>query len=143
MLFDDALGIAGLERGFTEGPEFRDVHRNERAVSYTHLDVYKRQGKNTIQLPVDQPTVVGLIHKGILETVGRLGERSTAGILFPAKISAMVDPHLTDALVGIPPELLSEDDKAVLVHGRPDFIVEIEEHHDLFHSSWRRRLGRW
>jgi len=134
----------------------RKTHRErkERALAgLGRLDAQERavlrefwiQGKNTIQLPVDQPTVVGLLDKGILETVGRLGERSTAGLLFPAKLSEAVDAHLTTSLVGLPLGEPTEEEKVAILQSRPDFVGEIEEHNDVFHSSWRgrRRLGRW
>jgi Super-infection exclusion protein B len=45
------------------------------------------QNQNTLQLPVDQATVSGLITKGVLTVAGSTGERSLAGLLFPVRIA--------------------------------------------------------
>lgn len=100
------------------------------------------QNQNTLQLPIDQATVSGLITKGILTSAGSMGERSLAGVLFPVKMAEHIREHLKLELIDWPPEPLSEENIAFLRNNRPGFLAEIEHHNEVFHTTWsRRRLG--
>jgi hypothetical protein len=97
------------------------------------------QNQNTIQLPFDQATVAGLVAKGILYPVGMTGERSLAGTLRPTRIAEHVQKHLTHEMIELPRrEPLSNEDIRFLRENRPKFLAEIEQHNELFHTSWPR-----
>jgi hypothetical protein len=97
------------------------------------------QNRNTIQLPFDQATVAGLVRKGILCLVGTVAERSLAGMLVPMKLSPAADAHLTFEMIELPQTPLSEANIQFLRKNRPEFLPEIEQHNQLFHTTWTRR----
>jgi hypothetical protein len=101
------------------------------------------QGQKTLQLPIDQVSVSGLINKGILCMAGNMGERSLAGLLCPVKISPFIERHLIPPMIGLPSEPPTDADIQFLRENRPDFIPEIARHNELFHTSWDRRPIRY
>lgn len=97
------------------------------------------QRQSTLQLPVDQATVAGLIDKGILRIAGHIGERSLAGMLFPVTLSEHIRDYLAPELIDMPRQPLSDKDIEFLRENRPEFLAEIDHHKDVFHTTWRRR----
>lgn len=98
------------------------------------------QNQNTLRLPVDDPTVAGLMSRGILVRVGKHGEGSLAGILFPLKIADDVADQLLWNMIDLSREP-SDTEIDWVLNNRPDFIPEIQRHMNLFHrSGFRRRL---
>ncbi|WP_157671915.1 superinfection exclusion B family protein [Desulfuromonas soudanensis] len=95
------------------------------------------QDKKTIQLPMDQATVSGLIQKSFLLLAGSVGERSLAGMLIPIKINPLISEHITYQTIDLPAEP-TESDFDWLRDNRPEFLYEIEHHQQLFHTHWNR-----
>ena len=91
------------------------------------------QGQTAIKLPIDQPTVAGLIEKRILEQVGSYGQRNRFGLVFPVKLTRFAEPFYSHELVGLP-EVPTEAEKAEVFRLRPDFVEAIID-------SDRRRHG--
>jgi|GEM_PF-1187881 len=96
------------------------------------------QGQDTIQLPVDQANVAGLIKKGGLVVIGSMGEQSLAGVLFPVTIQTEVKKVLDFRHIDLPEK---PDDAQIewLRSERPAFMFEIDRHNETFHTSWERR----
>ncbi|MDP2207695.1 MAG: superinfection exclusion B family protein [Bacteroidota bacterium] len=92
------------------------------------------QGKNTILLPVDDPTVAGLLQKRVLRVVSRNGEMSLAGMLFPVALSSFAEQHVTPQLVDLPTGSPTQAQVADIVQARPKFIAGIER------RNWLRDL---
>lgn len=100
------------------------------------------QGQNTIQLPISQTVVAGLLEKGILCRVGTLLEKSVAGFLSPVQITENIRNLITFELIDIPVSFQGEPnpiDIEIIQSSRPEFIQDIEEHNNTFHTSWMRR----
>lgn len=66
------------------------------------------QGKRTIYLPIDEPTVASLHSRGLLVLVGSIGKKSRAGLLVSLRmIGELRDNLLIENLV--PPEYIDHD----------------------------------
>ncbi len=101
----------------------QDIHHldeNEKAV----LREFFLQAQNTLDLPVEDKTVAGLIHKGILEIVGSKGQYSVRGLMLPVMIAASAHKKMHPQSLGLPAVLTDENRKA-LNASRPAFIYEM------------------
>lgn len=98
-----------------------------------HLDYIERavlretyiQGRNVIELPVDHPTVAGLIKKGLLCLSGSQGYRSIAGSVFPVTLTKAAQSLLRPEHLDLPLNPTSEE-IASIRDARPSFLSEIE-----------------
>ncbi len=97
------------------------LDESEKAV----LREFHIQGKHTIQLPIDNSGVAGLLNKKIIERVGSVGSTSAIGMLFPIMISNFASRHITKTSIGIPIEC-TEQQKQQLINTRPAFVKFIE-----------------
>jgi len=83
------------------------------------------QGKRCVMLPIDEPTVAGLLNRRILVQVGTIGRQSLAGSLFPVQMHAAVSevlvPEHLDLYAGEP----TEADKKRVISQRPRFVQEV------------------
>ena len=93
------------------------------------------QGQSTVKLPMDQPVVAGLIQKGIIQQVGQLGERTGGGMTFPFRIRDEVVHKITPEMLGLPANPTDQDRKRI-VSERPQYMMSIQRHDELFHSRW-------
>lgn len=100
------------------------------------------QAQSTLHLPIDHPTIAGLLAKGLLERVSSVGENSLAGMLFSVTIADDVKSQLTDDMIHLPKSHPTDSDIKFLQENRPDFMPEIERHRQLFHRSGRLGLRR-
>lgn len=66
-------------------------------------------GVSTLKIPMDNPSVVGLESKGILERVGRYGNYAFDGMMFPYRISATANELITPELLGLSGFLIEVD----------------------------------
>lgn len=90
------------------------------------------QQQPVVNMPIDDPVVVGLIGNGILERVSGLGNYSFAGIVFPLRITEVAERLLKPAHLDLS-ESPSEHEIKRLVAHRPHFAAAIE---------WRESLRR-
>lgn len=84
------------------------------------------QGKNTILLPVDDPTVAGLLQKRVLSIVSPTGEMSLVGILRSVSLSSIAESLTTPQLIGLPNGTPSQAQLTQIAESRPKFIAGIE-----------------
>ena len=108
----------------------RDLARAIARLDHAEVAVLREfflQGKQSLMLPMDEPTVAGLINKGMIRRISSLGQQSLAGMLFPVA----TDPDLYDALrqhpqhLGMPPGEPTQADIARLSSERPGFMREV------------------
>lgn len=79
------------------------------------------QQKNAISLPIDDPTVAGLLHDRVLDVVARNGQLTRAGMMFPCAISPGYKRLITRQHLGLPSGKASEEDVFWLMSNRPKF----------------------
>lgn len=92
------------------------------------------QGKYTIELPMDNSTVVGLRNKQIIYIAGKFGEYSLAGMLIPFAIRDEARKFIDPSIIGLPSGEPSESDIEHIRELRPNFVKQIER---------RNALLRW
>lgn len=114
--------------------EIDQLDPKEKAV----LREFSIQDKDTLQLPVSEATVAGLIEKGILVSVGTIFEKSIAGILRPVTIRKAIKPLLTLDHIDLP-ENPTEEEIGRLREERPEFVHAVDEHNETFHTAFMRR----
>lgn len=93
------------------------------------------QGRHVIELPVDHPTVSGLMRKGIVAMSGLQGYRSLAGSVFPFALTSAAERLITADALGFPANP-TETQRQAIWRGRPNFLSEIEKND-------RSRGGLW
>ena len=96
------------------------------------------QRKQSIMLPVDQPTVAGLFANGMLIRVGRFGQQSMAGLLYPVEMTTELRSVLKNANLGLPEGEPVQDQEGRFIAERPVFMAEIDR---IEHE--RRGFGGW
>lgn len=90
------------------------------------------QGQDTLKIPMDNPTVSGLINKRILYQVGQYGQMSLVGMLFNFSITKVARENLTPAILELPIGEPSEQDIQEIRNARPRWMLKIEENRRLF-----------
>lgn len=90
------------------------------------------QGQDTLKIPMDNPTVSGLINKRILYQVGQYGQMSLVGMLFNFSIAKVARENLTPEILELPIGEPSEQDIQRIRNGRPSWMLKIEENRRLF-----------
>lgn len=100
----------------------------ERAV----LREFVFQQQPVVNMPIDDAVVVGLIHNGVLERVSGLGNYSSAGMVFPLRITEVAERLLKAEHLDLR-ESPSEYELKQFVSQRPHFAAAIE---------WRESLRR-
>ncbi len=92
------------------------------------------QGRHVIELPMDHPTIAGLVLKRLLVRASSQGHRSPAGIVFPYALESKTKELLTSDHVNLP-ENPTPSEIASIRGGRPNFLAEIERY-DQGRGSW-------
>jgi hypothetical protein len=95
-------------------------------------------GLSTLKIPMDNPSVVGLESKGILERVGRYGNYSLDGMMFPYRVSQTANELLTPELLGLSDFLIESDSGQFGL--TQEGIEWLDDHRPDFVES---RRGRW
>jgi hypothetical protein len=84
--------------------------------------------QNTLELPVEDPVVSGLIQKGLLQPTREKGEYSIKGLVLPVTINPLARKRITPAAVDLPQDWQhNPEQKKALIMGRPPFIREKEQ----------------
>lgn len=105
----------------------RDLDHAERAA----LREFFILGEHTIEMPVTDPAIVGLLNKGIVECGSTMGRSSLAGPLLPCSITPAARAHLTNVMLDLPTGEPSEEDLERIRRSRPAFAREVQRRRDL------------
>ena len=90
------------------------------------------QGQDTLKIPMDNPTVSGLINKRILCQVGQYGQMSLVGMLFNFSITKVARENLTPEILELPIGESLEQDIQRIRSARPRWMIKIEKNRRLF-----------
>ena len=109
----------------------------------TRLDFHEKallrefyiNGKNTLQLPINNDTVVGLTNKRIIYQASSTGFTYIHGAYFPYSITEVAQKDLTFKMLDLP-ENPTEEDKRRIIEERPNWAKERSKIDDLFNSRW-------
>lgn len=94
------------------------------------------QGQNTIQAPIDNPIITGLLDCGVLEIVGKYGRGMLSGVVWNIKKTDFIQEHLKDEILGIPKCKPTQDEIKFLMENRPSFVKNISKENSLFNINW-------
>lgn len=117
-----------LARSWRRSRWRRDLAKAISRLDHAEISVLREffiQGKQTLMLPVDEPTVAGLLRKGMLHSVSTVGQRSIAGMFLPVGITADLQDVLSPAHVGLPPGDPTPADIERVRAERPAFMQEV------------------
>jgi hypothetical protein len=114
-----------------------DARREKRRIiaGIRHLDPQEKAvmrefaifDQNTLELPVEDPAVSGLIKKGILQPTREKGEYSVKGLVLPVTINPLARKRITPAAVDLPRNWQNDDAKKhAVIKARPPFIQDKE-----------------
>lgn len=129
------LGILLIKLSFSKGAaifraaksqetllqSLQDIDEDEKAV----LREFYIEQKNTIELPVDEPVVAGLIERQILKTITKNGQYSIRGLLLPVQINPQIKEHINPAMLGFTD---SKAGRRTIMESRPAFIKKIDDY---------------
>ncbi|MDA8402619.1 MAG: super-infection exclusion protein B [Desulfobacteraceae bacterium] len=111
------------------------IKRRQINYDIKHLDADEKsvlrefflQKANTLEMPVEDSVVSGLIRKGILETTRDQGQYSICGLLLPVALSSAAGKRIQPRTVGLPPDIhaLDEKRKDELARSRPQFMYDM------------------
>jgi hypothetical protein len=107
----------------------KNLDYHEKAV----LREFYIQGKNTLKIPMDEPTVSGLISKRILLRVGNLGEMSIVGMLFSHSISKTARENLSNETLELPTGEPSDFEIRKIKESRPQWMIRLESKNNPFY----------
>jgi len=91
--------------------------------------------KHTLQLPLDNDTVVGLMNKQILYQASNTGFTYLHGAYFPYSISDLARKHITNQILELP-ENPTEEEKRRIIDDRPNWAKERSRIDDRSNSRW-------
>jgi len=85
------------------------------------------QKASTLEMPVEDVAVSGLIRKGILQTTRDQGQYSVSGLLLPISLSPAAGKFVRLRTVGLPSDIQNLDDKIkdALARSRPQFMYDM------------------
>jgi hypothetical protein len=90
------------------------------------------QGRNTIKLPVENATVIGLLRARIRQVAAQPNSMCSAGIVAPVTLADNFREQLTNEVLGIPQRDASEEEWEQVDRERPFFIREIVQREQLW-----------
>jgi Super-infection exclusion protein B len=92
-------------------------------------------GKDTLQLPMDNETVVGLANKGIIYQASSTGFTYVHGAYFPYSITEFASKNLNAQKIDLP-ENPTEGEKSKILNARPNWAKERQRFDDRLSSRW-------
>jgi hypothetical protein len=96
------------------------------------------QGENTLEMPVEDKTIAGLMAKGVLEAISSKGEYAIRGLMLPVAISPAAKKHMNPMMLGMP-AALTDESRQQLAESRPQFIRDLAE----FYKKLDRKNDFW
>jgi len=89
--------------------------------------------KNSLEMPLDNAVVKGLINKRIVIRISTMGQANLfAGMLFPMKLNDNIKDKITDEILGLPKTENEDEIRNFVVENRPKWAKEIDRMNRLF-----------
>jgi Super-infection exclusion protein B len=118
-----------IRNSILEDIKYLDIH--EKAL----LREFYINNKQTLQMPLDNETVVGLINKHIIYQASSTGFTYLHGVYFTYSMTEIALDNLTPELIDLPRNP-TEEDKHRIISQRPNWAKEKSRMEDLFNSRW-------
>ena len=123
---------------FKEGIRRRDVIKAIKQLDANEKSVLREfyiQRANTLEMPVEDIVVSGLIKNGILQTTQDKGQYSTGGLLLPVTILPAVKKRIKPDKIGMPANLDDPKARKALSKSRPQYMYEMAEFYQSLEKS--------
>jgi|LauGreDrversion4_2_1035121.scaffolds.fasta_scaffold10435_1 hypothetical protein len=111
--------------------DIKCLNINEKAL----LREFYINDKQTLQMPLDNDTVVGLVNKHIIYQASSTGFTYSYGAYFPYTMTEIAFKNLTPEMIDIPKKI-TEDAKRRISSQRPTWAIEKSRFENLFNSRW-------
>lgn len=98
------------------------------------------QQANTLEMPVEDMVVSGLIKKGILQTTLEKGSYSAGGLMLPVIISPLAKKHIKPGKIDMPSNLNDPEVRETLSKSRPQYMYEMASFYQSLEKSDSNRL---
>src|SRR6266536_411183 len=116
-----------IKKSILKDIKYLDIH--EKAL----LREFYINGKQTLQMPLDNDTVVGLVNKRIIYQASTAGFTYLHGVYFSYSMTEIALDNLTPELLDLP-QNPSEEDKHRIASQRPSWAKEKSKLEDLYNS---------
>ncbi|RXK86866.1 super-infection exclusion protein B [Filimonas effusa] len=108
-----------------------------------HLDFHEKallrefyiNNKRTLQLPMDNDTVSGLVNNNIIYQVSATGFQYVHGIYYSFSITEYANEHLSFDLIDLPANP-TKSEKSIILAQRPTWAIERSRIENRFNSRW-------
>jgi len=111
--------------------DIKCLNINEKAL----LREFYINDKQTLQMPLDNDTVVGLVNKHIIYQASSTGFTYSHGAYFPYTMTEIAFKNLTPEMIDIPKKI-TDDAKLRISSQRPTWAIEKSRFENLFNSRW-------
>ena len=89
--------------------------------------------KNSLELPLDNAVVKGLINKRIIVRISNIGQYNLfAGMLFPMQINEKIKDKITEKTLDLPIGKSDNEIRKFVSQNRPKWAIEIDRMKNLF-----------
>jgi len=109
--------------------DIKCLNINEKAL----LREFYINDKQTLQMPLDNDTVVGLVNKHIIYQASSTGFTYSHGAYFPYTMTEIAFKNLTPEMIDLPKKI-TEDAKRRISSQRPTWAIEKSRFENLFNS---------
>ena len=113
---------------FGQNARRREVRRAIRQLDADEKSVLREfyiQQANTLEMPVEDRVVSGLLAKGILQTTLDKGQYSAGGLLLPTIIAPTAKKYISPKKIGMPASLDDPAAREALSTSRPQYMYEM------------------
>ncbi len=113
---------------FKEGIRRRDVIKAVKQLDEDEKSVLREfyiQQANTLEMPVEDIVVSGLIKNGVLQTTRNKGQYSAGGLLLPVIISPAAKKRIRPRKIDMPADLNAPQAREALSKSRPQYMYEM------------------
>jgi hypothetical protein len=113
---------------FTSDLKRRDIIRSVKQLDSDEKSVLREftfQASNTIEMPVEDVVISGMIKKGILVTTREKGEYSACGLMLPVVISPVAKKRITKKRIDLPKNMTDKKARDTLARTRPPFMYKL------------------
>lgn len=113
---------------FRDGAKRRDIIRSVRELDAEEQSVLREfylQQAGTLEMPVEDRVVSGLIKKGILETTRDKGQYSAGGLMLPVIVTPPAKKHIKPRNIGLPKDLNDPSVREALAKSRPQYMYDM------------------
>jgi len=90
-------------------------------------------GQQSLDMPIDDPVVAGMLNKGILYQLSSMGQMSREGMMMPVAVNRLIADAITLEFLGLPHTEPTQEKVREILIARPDWAKSVTQ----------RKANRW